>query len=79
MFLCLGFVQDTAHRGSADVKTAGDFGFAEASTAEFPDLIGVQGGREGTAQAFAVLPGMGKSSSNALAQNFALELGEDRQ
>jgi hypothetical protein len=49
MFLYRGFVQDTAHRGSADVKTAGDFGFAEASTAEFPDLIGMKGSREWTA------------------------------
>jgi hypothetical protein len=39
----------------------------------------MQGSRHGAAQALAVLPGMGKSSANALAQNFALELGEDRQ
>jgi hypothetical protein len=77
MFLCLGFVQDTAHRGSADVKTAGDFGFAEASTAEFPDLIGVQGGRNRSAQTFAVLPGMGQARANAFAQNLAFELRED--
>src|SRR5579863_9274184 len=31
----------------------------------------MQGSRHGAAEALAVLPGMGKSSANALAQNFA--------
>ena len=80
MFLCLSsVVQDTAHRGTADVKTAGDFGFANAAAEQFADLVGMQGSSNGSAQTFAVLPRMGKSSTNTLAQNLAFELGKDGQ
>ena len=43
------------------------------------NLIGMQGRGEGTAQTFAVPPGMGKSSANALTQNLSFELGEHSQ
>jgi hypothetical protein len=70
-------VQDTTHRGAADAKTARDFGFAYAGAAQFADLIGVQGGRNRSAQTFAVLPGMGQARANAVAQKHALEHRED--
>jgi hypothetical protein len=57
------------------LRRRGDLGFAEAGAAEFADMIGVEGGGNGSAQAFAVLPGMGQSSPHALAKDFALEGG----
>src|SRR5579864_4576477 len=80
MFLCLGSsAQDTAHRGSADVKTAGDLRFTEAGAAQLVDLISVEGGGKRSAEALAVLPGMSQSGANAFTQNLAFELGEDCQ
>jgi hypothetical protein len=72
-------LQDTAHRGAADVETACDFGFAYACAAQFADLIGMQGGRNRSAQTFAVLPGVSQAGANSLAQNLSFELGEDGQ
>jgi hypothetical protein len=80
MFLSLGSsVQDTAHRGAADLKTTGDFGFAEAGTAEFADLIGLKSRREGTAQTLAVGSRVGKAGTDAFAQNLSFELSEDSE
>ena len=56
---------------------AGDLGFAEAGATEFADLIGVEGGGEGAAEAFAVLPGMVESGADPFAEDLAFELGED--
>ena len=39
----------------------------------------MQGGGKGSAQALAVLPGMGKPGTNAFTQNLAFELGEHGQ
>jgi len=50
MFLCLSsVVQDTAHRGAADVEPACDFGFAHPDAAQFANLIRMQGGGDGSA------------------------------
>jgi hypothetical protein len=62
MFLCLSsVVQDTAHRGATDVEPACDFGFAHPDAAQFANLIGMQGGGEGSAQTFTVLAGMSET------------------
>src|SRR5690349_636778 len=78
MFLCLASsVQDTAHRGAADVELPGDLGFADAGTEQSADLISFEGGRNGSAQTFAVLPRMSKPCTDAFAKDFSFELGED--
>ena len=60
-------------------KTASDFGFADSGTAQFADLIGLDGGGNRSAQTFAVLSRMGEPGANSLAQNFALELRKHSQ
>jgi hypothetical protein len=53
--------------------------FAEAAAAESSDFGGVRGCCCRPAQTFPVLPGVGQPRAGSITQDFALELGEDRQ
>jgi hypothetical protein len=59
------------------VESAGDFRFTKAEAAQFADLIGVQGGGERSTEALAVLPGVSKPSTNALAEHVSFEFREN--
>jgi|SRR5271156_5446861 len=69
--------QNPAHRGAADVKAAGDFGFAHASAVQLPDFRSVNGRGSRPTQPFPTLPGLSQPSSSPLPQNLPFELGEN--
>ena len=71
--------QNPANRGAADLKAAGDFGFADAGAMQFPDFRSVYGRGCRPAQPFPVLPGWAKPSPRSFPQNLPFELGEDGQ
>jgi hypothetical protein len=71
--------QNPAHRGAADLKAAGDFGFADAGAMQFPNLSGMECGGNGPAQLFAILPGLNQASASPFPQNLSFKLSEDRQ
>ena len=58
------------------MQAAGDFGFAGARAVELPDLIGVEGRREWSAQTLAVLAGVRQAGADSFPQNLPFELGE---
>lgn len=71
--------QNPAHRGAADLKVAGNFGFADPCPMQFPNLCRMESGGNGPTQPFSILPSLSQASPSPLAQNLSFELGEDRQ
>jgi hypothetical protein len=67
--------QNSAHRGAADLKAAGDFGFADPSPTQFPNLGRMESGGDGPAQPLAVLSGVGQASPRSFPQNLPFEFG----
>jgi len=68
--------QNPANRGAADFQPSGDFGFADAGAAQFPDFRSVCGRSCRTTQPFAVFPRMSQASPGPFPQNLSFELGE---
>jgi hypothetical protein len=70
------FRQDAAYGGAPDLQLAGDFGFAGTRTVELTDLLSVVCYREWSAQALAVLAGVGQSGADSFSEDLPFELCE---
>jgi len=66
--------QNPAHRCPADLKTAGDFGFADPGAMQFPDFRRMYGRGCRPSQPFPVLPRMGQASPSPFPQNLSFKL-----
>jgi hypothetical protein len=53
--------EDAPYGRAADLQPASDLGFADAGAVQFPDCSCVQSRRHGSAQPFAILPGVGQA------------------
>jgi len=71
--------QNPANRGSTDLQPAGDFGFADARTVQFPYLASLESSGDGPAQFLPVLPGVGQASPDPFPQDFSFELRENSE
>jgi hypothetical protein len=67
--------QDTADGSAAEAETAGDLGFADASTVELPDLAGLFSDGHGPAEMLSLQPGFGDARADAFAKDLVFELG----
>jgi hypothetical protein len=69
-------VKDSAPRGPANLKPAGDFSFGDTGTVQSPDLSGVPSRRDWPTQPLAVLPGVGQAGTHPFLQNLPFERSE---
>jgi hypothetical protein len=58
------------------LQTSGDFGFADLSPMQFPNLSRLEPRRHWPTQSFAILPSLGQASPSSFPQNLPFKLGE---
>jgi hypothetical protein len=64
--------QNPAHGSAADTEAAGDLGYADAGTVQFPDLTGLLRCCPRASKALSSQPRFGNARANPLAQNLVL-------
>lgn len=65
------------HGGAADAALACDIGFGEAGTVQLANPSGMKGSCHWSDETLTALPGTSQAGTQAFAQNFAFELGEN--